>query len=98
MKKITIYANYGILNHEKETLYSIQPDPDAIISEQRTYVYPPDLKIYVNNCEVEMVESPDGEVWSLRDVLGTDSSDHACILIPHGPGNYHKYMLTEVVA
>lgn len=98
MRKITIYANYGILGHEKEVLYSVQPDPDATISERRTYAYPPDLKIYLNKFEVEIVESPDGEVWSLRDVLGTDSNDHACILIPYGPGNYHKYMLTEVAA
>lgn len=98
MKQITIYANYGIVNHEKETLYSIQPDPDAILSERRTYACPSDLNIYTNACEVEIVESPDGEAWSLRDVLSTDSNDHACILIPYGPNNYHKYLLTEVAA
>lgn len=71
--KVTVYANYGVLAHEKRTAYSTVPMETAKFSEPVVAEIPDSL----NPRETEggeIVITLDGSAWLLSEVL-TNAGD-----------------------
>lgn len=83
MENITIYANYGLLAHEKQTVFSENFCVDAILSEKQVYSYPNDFNVYVNGYGSKIIVFPDGNTFYLSDVLMADEDDCACFCHPY---------------
>lgn len=82
--KITVYANYGVLAHEKRTAYSTAPMQTAKVSEPVAVEIPDSL----NPRETEgygIVVTLDKGVWPLSDVL-TNAGDEPVLRWYTGSG------------
>lgn len=74
-----IYANYGILSHENEPLYTVQPVESAALSEQVNVLFPDGYEAFKNHAEETMLRYPDGNVYALADVLTNDGDAPALV-------------------
>lgn len=75
--KTTIYANYGVLAHEKEVIYTTAPTDYATVSEPITVEIPESFKPGKNALDMILVEI-DGKNYLLDEVL-TNRGDDPCI-------------------
>lgn len=65
---VKIYANYGVLAHEKETVYTTAPHEHATLSEPVTVTIPDSLNPCTNEAG-EILVTLDGTVYRLFEVL-----------------------------
>lgn len=75
--KTTIYANYGVLAHEKQTIYTTAPTDEAVHSEPVTVDIPDSFKPGKNALDMILVEI-DGKNYLLAEVL-CHRDDKPCI-------------------
>lgn len=92
--KTTIYANYGVLAHEKQTIYTTAPTDEAVYSEPITVDIPESFKPGENAFGIVLVEI-DGSNWLLGDVLDS-RDDKPCISWYDGPRSKHWKMLKVI--
>lgn len=92
--KITLYANYGVLAHEKQTLYSLAPY--AEINEKLTVEIPAELSPRYNDHEILFVTIPDYGETPFVDVLGTFGGEPA-IRWYDAKDNLHHRTLKEII-
>lgn len=65
---VKIYANYGVLAHEKETVYTIAPHENATVSEPVTVTIPESVNPCKNEAG-EIIVTLDGMAYLLSEVL-----------------------------
>lgn len=75
--KTTIYANYGVLVHEKQTAYTVAPHEHATASEPVTVTIPESLTPRENEAG-EIIVTLDGMAYLLSEVL-TNAGDKPVI-------------------
>ncbi len=75
--KTTIYANYGVLAHEKQTAYTVRPHAAATLSEPVTVSIPESVNPCTNEAG-EILVTLDGTVHLLSEVL-TNAGDKPVI-------------------
>lgn len=73
MEQITIYANYGYIGREKETVYSVYPLYDATVSEAVKVEIPKHLLGGKNSYGEQLITFRDGSTWPLCEVLRQDA-------------------------
>lgn len=66
--KTTIYANYGILAHEKQTIYTVVPTDEATVSEPVTIEIPESFKPWKNEFD-QILLTINGKTYFLYEVL-----------------------------
>lgn len=88
----TIFANYGVLAHEKEPAYTIAPHEYAASSEPIPVILPADVRAYRNAAD-EVIVVLDGAAYLLSEVL-TNSGSKPVIRWYNGSG-YRTITLTE---
>lgn len=79
-----IYANYGVLAHEKETVYTIAPHECATASEPVTVTIPDSLTPRENEAG-EIIVTLDGMAYLLSEVL-TNAGDRPVLRWYDGRG------------
>ena len=68
--KATIYANYGVLGHEKTTVYTATaPHEHATISEKVTVDIPDSLNPYTTVMDEIGIEPENAYTYTLSDIL-----------------------------
>ena len=78
MKKIEAYANYGVLAHEKQTLFSPLPLEKAVLSEKVNIFIPEEeVKILTKTEEDIFVQVPDGNMYPLWGLLSNYKDESA---------------------
>lgn len=94
--KTTIYANYGVLAHEYQTIYTANaPHCHATVSDKLEAEIPDEFKPYLNDAEDIVITIP-GMPWPymLNEVIGdADGSPAICW---YDGSNHHKTMLRVV--
>lgn len=69
--EIKVYANYGELGHEKLPCYrTVKGD----ISEEKTVIIPDEFKVYENQFGETLIETPDGMVMTLNEIMNNTSA------------------------
>lgn len=91
--QIVIYANYGVLAHEKQVLYSMAPY--AEINEKMIVEIPAELRPRYNDREILFVKIPDHGETPFVDVLGTFGDDPA-VRWYDDDGDLHHRILKKV--
>jgi hypothetical protein len=74
---VKIYANYGVLAHEKETVYTTAPHEYATVSEPVTVTIPESVTPRENEAG-EIIVTLDGTAYLLCEVL-TNAGDKPVI-------------------
>lgn len=73
---VEIYANYGVLAHEKETVYTTAPHEHATLSEP-ILINLPDSVSPCENFLGETLVTLDGKIYLLSEVLSGRKGDVA---------------------
>ena len=70
MEKIKGYANYGVLAHEKQVIFTVETKhPHADVSEEVEMELPEGWKVAETESGVLLIESPEGETWPADKVI-----------------------------
>lgn len=70
MNTIIGYANYDVLRHEKQTIFTFgNPHGQASISEKVEIELPGDFKIRENTAGETMIVTPDGATYLANEIL-----------------------------
>ncbi|MCI9640436.1 hypothetical protein ACDL92_11865 [Ihubacter sp. mB4P-1] len=78
MDRFKIYANYGILGHEKEILWSVDYPMEEIYDEYTAKI-PEGFEAYEGAWGNLCVKTPEGEEFSLRDILAITTEENPLI-------------------
>ncbi len=71
MKTIMAIANYGVLAHEKETVYTFGGNHHhADFSEEVKIDIPDEFRLSRNHLEEYLIDVPTGETFLLSEILG----------------------------
>lgn len=90
MKTIKAIANYGVLAHEKETVYTFKtPHRHADYSEEIEIYVPEEYKISQNYLEEYLIDVPTGETFILTEIL-TNKNEKPTIIWQHNNKYYSK--------
>lgn len=73
---VLIYANYGVLAHEKHPVYTTAPETTAICSEPFYIIIPDSMKPYITKTDEIAVTLPNCCMpYMLCELLHTDRND-----------------------
>lgn len=69
--KLKIYANYGVLAHEKQAVYSAVPCSTAVLSEEMEIMIPDGFTASENIMGDWLINTPDGFTLHMGDILAS---------------------------
>lgn len=92
----TIYANYGVLAHEYQTIYTAgAPHCHAAVSEKLEVEIPDEFRPYLNDTDDIVINIPDMPwPYMFREVIG--AMDGFPAICWHDGIKHHKIMLRVV--
>lgn len=97
MSRLKAYANYGVLAHEKKTVYTAgEPVGTATHSEQINIILPDKFKVDENAAGEQLVTTPDGHVFLASEVLGS-YADNPVITWYDSEQNLHRKKCSRYV-
>lgn len=95
MKKIEIYANYGVLSAEKRTVYTYgNPHPNGTCYEKIIVVVPDGWEMFQNQIGQTMVTAPWGWDYDINDVLKDLNGRPVFYALDKNMGHRYKYLYT----
>lgn len=93
--KVTIFANYGTLAHEKETVYSMCPT--TAIYEELTVILPDEIYAGENHAGEILVDfDGSGCLYPFSRLLCNHNHNGPALVVP-SPGKHTKYVDLEIV-
>lgn len=93
--EVTIYANYGMLAHEKETVYSM--NPAAVIYKELTVILPDEIYAGENYAGEILVDfDGSGCLYPFSRLLCSHNHNGPALVVP-SPGKHTKYVDLEIV-
>lgn len=70
MTKFTGYANYGVLAHEKQTIFTApNPHSQAVHSERAEIELPEGFKLSFNTMQEPIITAPNGIDYTANEIL-----------------------------
>lgn len=94
METATIYASYGVLAHEHETLWGMAPYEGACDADRVTVALPDGYSFYESVSDEPVVEDSDGNVCLLAECL-VKVAKNPRLTFPTGD-TWHSVPLTVV--
>lgn len=70
MKTIIGYVNYGVMAHEKQTLFTMEPCEDGVSEKIELYI-PDEFELTENQTRSILVNTPDGTCYMLHEILSS---------------------------
>ena len=72
MKTIKGFANYGVLAHEKQTIFTIaNKHPHATVSEEVEITLPEGWEIGKNSFGEILIDTPTGETYTAEEIISS---------------------------
>lgn len=72
MTTIKGYANYGVLAHEKRTIFTVStPDATATVNEEIEITLPDGWEASENNFGETLINTPEGETYIASDIISS---------------------------
>lgn len=90
----TIYANYGVLAHEKQTVYTTNPISD--VCDKLTVEIPASLNPYITVMDEVGIEPDNSGCNGLSEVLTTTTGNRPAVRYCDREGNKHIVALTVI--
>lgn len=78
--KVTLYASYGVLAHEKKAVYKTHSVSEAVSNDKVDVIIPDDLHPYVTQSD-DIAVVMDGTPYLLNDALTSDRSGRPAIRV-----------------
>ena len=93
--KTTIYANYGVLAHEKQMIYTTSPETTAKFSEPVIVTIPEKFKPYETECSGIAVMLPDQSIPYLLSECLSGKNDKPILTWYDATSRSHSYIELE---
>lgn len=72
MGKLTGYANYGVLAHEKQIIFTVDnKHPHAAVSDKIEMIIPDDFAVSASVSGDILIDTPDGTTYSPKDIISS---------------------------
>ena len=74
--KIKGYANYGVLSHEKQTIFTITaPHPHTNVTEKIEIAIPDGWEVSENDMGEKLIHAPNGKTYLAEEIISTDGEN-----------------------